>query len=189
MKLFSGFRQQIGEYILNNRMKETVRFKEYNNFESAKSVGVIFNATKLDAYYLARDFIANLRKQGINTLGMGFALTKEAANFFAHNDERYEKGIDVFSVGNVNWFYKPNNPLTDAFCANEFDILVDMSMGHDLPLRFIVGLSKAKLKIGNAESGNQYYDFTLRMDEPNTEEYLNHVIHYLKNISVVGNHS
>ncbi len=186
MKLFSGFRQQLGEYILNNRMKESVRFKEYNNFTSAKSVGIIFNATKLDAFYLARDFIVDLRNKGIKTYGMGYALTREAAEFFTHDHDKYEKDIDVFSVGNVNWFYKPNNPLTDTFCDKEFDILIDMSMGHDLPLRFIVGLSKARLKIGNADSENPYYDFTIKMDKNDPEGYLKQVVHYLDTIKVVG---
>ena len=184
MKPFSGLRHRIGEYILNNKMKEIVRFKEYNNFTSSKSIGVIFNATKLDAFYLARDFIVDLRKKSINTVGMGYALTREAADFFGNNQEKYEKGIDVFSVNNVNWFFKPNNPLTDEFCNQEFDILIDMSMGHDLPLRYIVGLSRAKMKIGNADAENPYYDFTIRMSENNPKDYIKQITHYLDSIQV-----
>lgn len=185
MKLFNGLRRQFGNYTLHNRMKETVRFKEFNNFDTAKSIGVIFNATKLDAFEAARDFILALRKRNINTYGLGYALTQEAASyFFSDTNDKRVKDIDVFSVGNVNWFYKPNNPLTEEFCTREFDILIDISVGHDLPLNFVVGLSKAKMKVGSAESTNPYYDLTFETHtDPSLGYYITQVEYYLSNIA------
>ena len=178
MKIFEGLRRKIGTKQLHQRINQAVRYKEYNNLKTAKTAGVIFDATRQDAFTRARDFILELRKMGIETHGMGYALTAEAASFF-----NFERDIDVFSVSNVNWYFKPNNPITDAFCQHEFDMLIDLSMGKDLPLNFIVGLSMAKLKIGNAESDNPYYDLIFSIPPgKDLNYYLDQIRHYLGNI-------
>ena len=97
--------------MLNKAHAKLVRESSFQNYSSAKTVGVIFNATQQETYEIARKYIQELSKKGhLSIKALGFVDSKEVLEF-------YQKSLifDYFSRKNLNWYSKPNNPNTVEF--------------------------------------------------------------------------
>ena len=147
-------------------MKKMKRQRGFYNFDNAKSIGIIFNAIQKDSYTLAKDFILSLKKRNIEVLGLGYVNNPESINY------PYIENIEFFSLKNHTWYLKPATPSVDHFAGRQLDILIDLSLEDKLILKYIVGLSNAKLKIGTANTKqNLFYDFMIDVQKSNTLPY------------------
>lgn len=161
-----NIKENIGWWMLKNSMKKLQRDSKFQNYSTAKSVGIIFNATHQETYETARKYIDGLNKQGLKVKALGFVDSKELLDF-------YQKSIyfEYFSRKNLNWFSKPNNPNTQEFIDTSFDILIDLSIIEDFPIQYIVGLSKAKFKVGCHKTSENFYDFIINLDDKKELKY------------------
>jgi len=156
-------------------MKQKKRERAFHNLESATSVGVIFDATRQETYTTSKQFIENLRNQNIDAVGIGYVKSIEALSYFP-----YHKGIDFFSISNKNWYLKPLNSNVESFSEKPLDMLIDLTMEEHLQLKYIVGLSNAKFKVGRGSINDRFYDFALDITEDaKLDYYLKQIKHYL----------
>ena len=88
---------------------------------------------------------------------------------------------DYYSSKDINWFEKPSNKFIDDFINKEFDILIDFNLNNNLSSTYIVGVSKAKFKLGVFdENKTDIYDFMIKLeDSTNLNEFIKQLIHYL----------
>ena len=88
---------------------------------------------------------------------------------------------DFFSKRDLTWFYKPIHAQVRDFIDKEFDLLIDLSMQDNFPLKYIAGLSNAMLRVGKySEENTQYYDLMIDTSSTMTsDEYLGQIRHYL----------
>lgn len=180
MKLIDNIKQRLGESILHKKVKLQKRQRAFFNFDTARSVGIIFDATIQDSYLVAKSFMASLRRKKIDVYALGYVKNQEAIAYFP-----YHKGIDFFSIKNTNWHYKPSNPSVDQFYTRPFDMLIDLSLSDQLQLKYIIGLSKAKFKLGRDTHTDNFYDFVIRLDKHKSlEDYIEIINHYM---SVIKN--
>ena len=178
MEFIDNLRKKVGYFILSRRIRKQQRQRSYNNFDSAKTVGIIFNATQQEAYITARNFMNLLTKQNIDVHALGYVKNQEAISYFPA-----QVGITFFSLKNLNWYYKPNNKAVDAFYEKPFDILIDLSLDVYLQVLHVVGLSRAKLKIGHGDVDSPYYDFILKFQPEKTlTYYIEQIRHYMSAI-------
>ena len=63
MNFIKSIKLKFGYYILRNRIKSSRRQKAFFNFDSAKSIGILFDASHQDSYLIAKSFMANLNKK------------------------------------------------------------------------------------------------------------------------------
>jgi len=156
-------------------MKRTVAF---NNFESATTVGFIFDTSDRQNYQLARDFMEFVEKQNNRIFAVGFATKSDQIAYFP-----YKQGVDYFGLDEVNWYGKPRNPVIKDFLKRNFDILVDLSFSDIFPTVYLFSLSNAKFKITNKSNKSSYADFVIEMSNSGKlEEYITQIKHYLKAI-------
>ncbi len=154
------------------------RNAQFKNFDNSKTVGVIFNATEQATYDKARHFIQFLKKKDLKVVALGFVDSKQVLDFFKSGTD-----FNFFSRKNLNWFGKPNNPNTQEFIENQFDILIDLSIVEDFPLQYIVGLSNACFKVGCVKETSNYYDFMIDLGEnKNLEILIKQINNYLEMI-------
>ena len=154
-------------WMLNKAHNKLHRDSSFQNYLSAKTVGVIFNATQQETYEIARQYIQELsRRDNLSVKSLGFVDSKEVLEF-------YQKSLvfNYFSRKNLNWYSKPNNPNTQEFINTQFDILIDLSIVEDFPIQYIVGLSKAKFKVGSVKENKNFYDFMIQLANKNDLKY------------------
>lgn len=174
----------------NNRIKKlqkeldnSVRKMVFCKLENAKSIGVIFDASKLENFAPMSSFINEISNNGSRVLVLGF---------LEKNDKKKIKikseNITYFTRGNINWNGKSMKDNVSEFIDETFDILIDLSFKEDMAVKFLVAKSKAKFKVGNfSDKEYTFYDLTLKVSN-DTENmfiyFLNQLKKYLDMIKI-----
>lgn len=164
----------IAEFLLKKRMKELHRIRSFHNFNTAKSVGIIFNAATPDCYVPSRQFIQEIIASHIQVKAMGLVDKPEAITNFPHN-----KDIDYTVPNKLDWRGLPKDSGIEDFINSDFDILIDISLRDDFVVKYMVALSKAKFKINRFEDPNL---FDLRIHTKygvSTPYYIDQIKQYL----------
>lgn len=178
MKLFVKFREKIGYKILNKRVSKLQRKKVFNNLSSAKTIGILFDASSQEIYNNSLKFVKQLSDKKIDVYAIGFVMTKDALTWYSSSIK-----INFFSFDQLNWYFEPKMKEVKEFCERKFDILIDVSFWEKLPLNFIFGQSKAYFKIAT-ENQKNYADLTINVGDKIGIDYFSQQFqHYLTSIS------
>lgn len=176
--MFEILKQKVGDSILQSKARTLKRRKEFYNFKTAKTAGVIFCADKENSYIEAKSFIQFLEDKGMAVFGLGYVFDKSKLGHFP-----YHKGIDYFSVSNLNWYNKPQNTVIDEFIEQKVDLLIDLSLSETFPIRYIFALSRAAFKISGATAKALYSDLNFEIKGKEKQvEYVGIVKKYLNTI-------
>jgi len=176
--MLENIKERIAIISLQKELNSTKRSIAFNNFESATTVGFIFDTNDRQNYQIARDFIDSVEKLNNRVFGIGLALKSDQIAYFP-----YKQGIDYFGLDEKNWFGKPSNPVIKDFLKRNFDILVDLSLSDIFATQYLFSLSNAKFKITNSCIKSKYADFII--DVKNSEKldnYITQIKLYLKAI-------
>lgn len=154
-------RKAAGSYFLKKEMRIRTREVHSMGLDKARSIGIIFNAKDERTFKLIREFANKLRGGGLRTVkALGFVPKAEVASFLQSSQD-----FDFFTREDFNWYYKPQGRKVVGFISEEFDILIDLRITKFIPLLFIIGLSRAKFKVGRFGKGFQdFYDLMIDVD-------------------------
>ena len=139
--------------------------------ESAKAVGILFDATLLEERKVVLQFAEKLKRQNKQVKLLGFFHVKlKTADF----------PFKYFDKKQLDWALRPkSNDVTD-FINHSFDLLINLSKNTILPLDYIAAHSKAKFRVGPFTGNTFCYDLMIDIDEKKgLEEFLKQVLHYL----------
>lgn len=175
MKFVEDIKEKIGTHVLERKLRNQDRKPEFYNFDTAKSAGIIFNAMHQQSYITSKGFITSLRKRGMRVRGLGYVANQEAIEYFPMHD-----GIRFFSIRNNNWFLMPQNPDVQEFIDSNFDLLIDLTLKDLLPIKHIISVTNAKLKLGNNMDCLDLYDFLIDVKENDSLDFfLEQIKHYM----------
>ena len=156
---------------LRHKIAHVVFLNEFRNkftkggvvpFDQAKSIGIIYDSSNEAHYEIVRKYVKELREtHHKDVLALGYYDQKELPTL------RFSKlGLDFFTLKDLNWFYKPISNIVKRFVDREFDILIDLHLGHQIPFKYVVASSKAKFKIGKySKNAERYYTFMISVNE------------------------
>ncbi len=180
MEVIQNIRTKIGYSHINKRLKTLDRRKNFSNFKSAKSVGVVFNATEQDLYKIAISFFRYLSEQNISVVGLGYVSNDDMLNYFPSKKE-----ISFFSINKVNWYNKPISSDVETFIKKPMDIVINLCLQETYPLQYIMALSQAKMKISPEFMKNNYSDLRFKFkDNVSLEYYIEQIKQYMTQIGV-----
>lgn len=155
-------------YFLKQEMRNRNRQSAGVRLEDAKTIGILFNADGEKVFKQVREFAGLLGvggKRKIKTLG--FVPKVEVASFLQTSDD-----FDFFSKEELNWYYRPQGEKISAFIKEPFDILIDLRVERFMPFLFLVGLSKAKFKVGRfGAAQEEFYDLMIEVDDKTELEF------------------
>jgi len=174
MKVIDDVKKTLGLNILKSKIQKQIREKSFYNFESAHSIGVLFDASHQESYLMVKYFIESLRNSKTEVHGLGYVLSHDALNYFP-----YHKGIDFFCIKDVKWQYEPKSPVVAKFYSEPMEIFIDLTFEDSLTLKYISGQANAKLKIGHGEANDKSYDFVINMKDQSLDNLLNQIKHYM----------
>jgi len=152
----SQFSQNFGKSVLRKRMKNTMRNKTAQNFKSANSATIVFDALIPESFPVVKEFSKYLKENGIKTKIIGFVTQKEIPQ-----EMLLWANFDFITKKELNWFGKPVGPVAEDYFTSEPDILFVFSFAQNLSLDFLSQLSLAKFKVGCFTEANNDYDLMI----------------------------
>ena len=162
MKAVQNIKEIAGRRALRKE-PEPNRIRCGGNFNSAQHIGILYIDSDESHYNFIRNY-AKLIKENFgvkNVTALGF-VNEPSKRIPVWQSQKLEFGF--FTKDDLAWNLKPVQNV-EKFVAIDFDILIDLSGGNNLPLNFILKQNKAKMKVGmHGTKGEKYYDFLLNMN-------------------------
>lgn len=163
MRFFSKIQSYFFKSHLNNKLSQ-IKFNNSSvEFDFAKSIGIVFDATDSKNRLRVMDYAQSLIKNGKQVKLLGFVNSKEKELTFP---------FSFFSKNEVSWKMIPESPEIDKFLKNNFDILISLYSERNNPIEYISALSKASLKVGPYSDNTHSYDLIIDTPVGTDLEYL-----------------
>jgi hypothetical protein len=181
MEMFKDFRLNRGKAILRKKMARIKRTRFKGNINSAKSVGLVWDATDPEGLSALSQFYQKMVERNIDVKIMGVYPGKYLPNKLTAI--RY---LTCLKKEDINIFYRPVSREAESFINTRFDILIEINFRDLFPLRYISYLSLAGFKVGIFDKTNDNSPFDLMMEcneSTDINNYLFQVVHYLELIN------
>lgn len=163
MKFMGTVKYKIGELVLRKKVKHLKRRVSSCNLKEAENIGILFDATHLVSFEVVKKFVKQIDSK-YNTISiLGYVDSKQLIDHYL-----YRKGFDFFTQANLNWYSKPEGEAVESFMAKEFDVLFDLNLEDQFPMKYILSLSKATFKAGRYTESHDFLDFMINI-EPEIE--------------------
>jgi len=179
--MFKGIKKWAFKRSLRKSMKARKRSKGFFNFNTAKTVGIIFvyDPAVLQA---VEDLKLFLLTKDIQCKALAYYSGKEVPEKLVDNPY-----IRYFGKQDINWYGKCLSAEANVFINQDFDILIDfttinISFMHRLSL-----LSLAKMKVGRHSYPDHPYDFILADGNALPNFFVEELKHYLLTIDMKNN--
>ncbi len=181
--MFGKIRSKIGKYYFMKEKQRGAQHRRLTNLQDARHIGIIYALNDVPDYDRVSEFVSQLQREHKEVKALGFVRNKNLVSRFLP-----KLSYDFFSKKDVNWFYKPIHKQVKDFIEKEFDILIDLSMSDNFPLKYIAGLSNAFCRVGRfSENNTDYYDLMIDVSPAMTiDDFLGQVRHYL---TIINSHA
>jgi len=168
----------IRDYLTKINLKRNKRNIQFHNFESAKSIGLLFSINNKASFDIAKNYYKEIEAQKKDAHALGFVKNTE------------ELGQTYFGQGNFNFYSAKHfsrfgkikeNAISD-FTNKEFDILINLSNNNSFYLEYPFALSKAKFKVSGIIDC-KYSELNISYDKNKDLNYfISQVNYYLNTI-------
>ncbi|MDC3219920.1 MAG: hypothetical protein P8M17_10245, partial [Saprospiraceae bacterium] len=158
MSIFSKIRFYFFEAHLNQKLSQIKINRTSVEFDKAKSIGILFDATNSSSRIEVVEYAQRMIKSGKKVSLLGFVKNKQKDLSFS---------FKYFTLNEVNWKMVPGGPEINQFKDKRFDILINLYSGNNIQIEFISALSKAKLRVGPFSENPNSYD--LMIDIPDSK--------------------
>ena len=154
--------------LLQRKLSRQTRKKVMCDLDGAKTVGILFTADNAVSYDSVILFVNELtEKRGIKVLTIGFVENKKNLDLFPE-----QTGFRFFTTKQCNWYGKPKDHSVDYFIEKDFDILLDLNTIDNIAIDFVIGMSKAKFKVGQLKPEPKIYDMMIDIQNNRTLDNL-----------------
>jgi len=180
VNFIENIRQSIGSFFFRRDLAKVSRTKQLVNMKDIKTIGIVYDASEEETYAIVSNFVRTFQEDQKIVRTLGFV------NFRSLPHYCFPKlSYDYFTKRDLNIYYKPVNAKVNEFVKEEFDVVIDLCMKDCFPIRYVAGLSIAKLKIGlYGEKYSGIYDFMLNVDNTiSLTDFIKEITHYLNIIN------
>lgn len=158
MSLISKIRSYFFETHLNQKLSQTKVNRTSVEFDIAKSIGILFDATDASNRNKVLTYAQNMVKNGKKVKLLGFVNNKQKDLSFS---------FKYFTLNEINWKLVPESAEINQFMNKKFDILINLYLGEVKSIEYISALSKANLRVGPFSENPNSFD--LMIDIPNSK--------------------
>ena len=179
MQFIEDIKKKVGKWVFKRELKINKRRKEVCNLESAKTIGILYDASSEEQINLVRPFVSFFFDLKKDVKALGFVNAKELS--YCHVPKLQ---YDFFYKKDLNWYYKPQNYIIDNFIKKEHDILINLTDSSVIPIKYLVASSLAHFKIGIYEENYQIYDLMISLtDDRSQQKLMDEIKHYINLIN------
>jgi hypothetical protein len=176
VNLINYIQLRAGKHALVRELTRRHRTKKNCSLKSARSIGLLYYLEDEATYHTIEAFIQTLNDSKKKVRLICYTEAKIIPHYFIP-----KLAQDVITVKDLNWFRKPARGFVQEFIAEEFDLLLDLTLNDYFPTHYISALSFASLKVGRFdEAHTDHYDLMIHTsDETSLDEFINQIDHYL----------
>jgi hypothetical protein len=176
MILPKKFRQWMAEIILKRKLKSIRREKRYYSWDDFTSIGILTRMESEDDFRQIKTIASQLKKSGKEVQVIAYIPDKVIPSYLVSSGIGY-----FFNMNDLNSFLIPKSDFIQGFIQSRPDVLLDLSFSSSFVIKYIVGLSHAKMKIGNTNKTKaMFYDLMIQIeDESDVNHFLDQVKYYL----------
>ncbi|MGB1247768.1 MAG: DUF6913 domain-containing protein [Chitinophagales bacterium] len=155
--------------------KLTSTRREMLNIEKAKTIGLVFNASKTENVMTITHFADALKNMNKKVLMLGYQ------NYKVKDQDDHR----LFNLNDVNWYGKPTTTKIIDFQEEKVDILICAYLDDCPPLEYIAATSKAKFRVGAFNKNKtSHYELMININNrPELKYMLDQTAHFLKVIN------
>lgn len=153
--MFEKIRAFFFKNAIGKLLAEQKRHRKINTVNSARSIGILFDATTENARRELTDFVGKLEKAGKKVKTLGFFNTRQLPE--SHR-------FDSFLLKESTWIGKPKSEKAAAFAQEPFDLLLSFNPDDLSQLEWLAAASPAAMKIGLATDHRN--DFDIQLETP-----------------------
>jgi len=189
MTLFGLIKKRIQVYIFSKKQRRFKRPPRVTSFETARSIGILFDYNKADDRDFVVDFAEKLVGNHKKVLVLGFYTSKKDSNY-VDPESFFPKIVpQICSAKDFGLRSLFKTGALKRFATNDFDLLVDLTPKRYYLAKILVGLSSSKFKAGFYEDTiENVFDLMIREStEASTRDKLQHLAHYLTIINPTQN--
>ena len=164
----------VREYFLQKMIRKIDLRRQTVTYNSAQTIGVLFDATELSHRERIIQFSEDLKSKDKKVKLLGFFNNKQEVSNFPFN---------AFNKNDIDWLMRPKGEVVQSFMNTDFDLLIGVYEGNNLPLEYIAALSKAHLRVGPYTDNIYCYDLMIDTDKQNLDNYISQMEFYLKRLN------
>lgn len=175
MKIIDNIKRNAGLKVLSKSLRTLKRNKFVHNLVTARRIAIVGLVNNNKDFEEINSLQKILTEKNMQVEILLYYPGKEIPQQLL-----LRKGINIFNRNEVNWYGKPLIPFVEQFCRVEYDILIDLSLVEQFPIRWISSLSRSKFKVGSHSYIGNPYDLIINIDNKKEIPYLSEqIIHYL----------
>ncbi len=174
MKAIKNWQIQIREYFLQKLIQKIDLKRRSVTYESAQTIGILFDATELNQREVVMQFSKKLKEKKKKVKLLGFFNNKQEVNNYP---------FKAFNKNQVDWLLRPKDEVVEYFIKNTFDVLIGIYGGENLPLEYIAALSRAHLRVGPYTDNTYCYDLMFDTNKWDSEDFIKQVEIYLNKMN------
>ena len=164
---------------LRRALAERKRQRRTHTLHSARTIGLLFDATTDQYRREIMAFARELEKSGKQVRLLGYIKTKQPPG---------QQPFDFFFQKETTWTGQPKSEKAAAFVREKFDLLLCLNPADERPLEWIGTLSPAAMKIGLATQRPHDFDMQLEIPADKGITYFAEQLHlYLDKIVLTTN--
>ena len=177
MKLFDRLKEWMGIRRLLRDLPQD-RKPIARNLGLARKVAIVYVVEDEAAHNHVRNYVKRVKEElGIsNIMALGYSDQKVMPHFL-----HARLNFDAICQKDLNWYRIPQGNAVQNFMAEEFEILIDLTLEDRLPVQYILDKSRARFKVGRwSDSNKKILDMMIDMaGSRSLPQLIQQVHHYL----------
>jgi hypothetical protein len=126
------------------------------DFESAKSIGILFDGTELGPREQILSYAKQLKSRGKKVKLLAFMNNRQENEGFVFKS---------FNKKELDFFLRPKSEEVREFIETPFDILLNLTPQPVLPLEYIAAVSKALFRVSRYHEQSEAYEMMVDLPE------------------------
>lgn len=177
MKLFDRFKEWMGVRRLLRDLP-TDRKPIARNIGLSRKVAIVYVVEDEAAHNQVRNYVKRLKDElGLsNIMALGYSDEKALPHYL-----HAKLNFDAICQKDLNWYRIPQGNTVANFMAEEYEIIIDLTLQDRLPIQYIMAKSRARFKVGRySESNKKILDMMIDMaGSQSLPQLIQQIHHYL----------
>lgn len=153
MKIFERLKEWLGRRKL---FLETMpdRKPVVRNLAEATKVGIVYLVEDEQMHNHVRNYVKKIKEElGIvKVMALGYYDNKVLPHWLSSR-----LNFDQFTQKDLNWYRIPGGNTVQNFIAEEYEVLIDLTLEDRLPTQYIMARSRARFKVGRLSDQNKRF--------------------------------
>ena len=151
MKLFDRFKEWMGIRRLLRELPAD-RKPVVHNLALARKVAIVYLVEDEAAHNHVRNYVKRIKEElGIcNVMALGFCDQKALPNYM-----HAKLNFDAICLKDLNWYRIPQGNTVENFMAEEYEVIIDLTLEDRLPIQYIMAKSRSRFKVGRWSDSNK----------------------------------